>query len=57
MDNDSGTRTIVPHCHTDESYKTLGVMIAPDDNNTLKVDRMNKITLQFENKIRVEFID
>ena len=33
MYDDAGARVEVPHCHTNEAHRTLGVMLAPDDNN------------------------
>ena len=33
MYDDAGARVEVPRCHTNEAHRTLGVMLAPDDNN------------------------
>lgn len=33
--DDNGERKEVPHCHTYEIHKTLGAMLAPDDNNKI----------------------
>ena len=35
MNDDEGTRIEVPHYHTNEAHRTLGVMLAPDANNKL----------------------
>ena len=56
MYDDVGTKIEVPHCHTDEAHRTLGVMLAPDDNNTLQVSRMKDIALKFGDNVRVGFI-
>ena len=56
MDNDVGIRDIIPHCHADESHKSLGVMLNLDDNSTLQVYRMIQIELQFGEKIKSGFI-
>ena len=45
MYNDGGPRTIAPHYRSDEAHKTLVVMLTPDDDKTLQVDTMRKITL------------
>ena len=56
MDDDNGKRTVVPHCHTNEAHKTLGVMLAPEDNNESQVAMMRKIASQFGDSIRTGFI-
>ena len=33
MYDDVGGRKEVTHFHTDEAHKTIGVMLAPDDNS------------------------
>ena len=56
MDDDNSNMKIVPHCHTDDAPRTLGVMLASDDNNTVQVVRMRKITSYFGDTIRAGFI-
>ena len=56
MYDDEGTQNEVPHCHTDEAHKTLGVMLSSDDNNKLQVSRMKDIALTFGDNVRVSFI-
>ena len=56
MYDDNGHRKAVPHCHTDEAHRTLGVMSAPNNDNTLQISRMRKMTLTFSDKVRVGFI-
>ena len=46
----------VPHYHTDEGHRALGVILAPDDNNRSQVDRMRNIALKFGDRVRVGFI-
>ena len=56
MNNDKGDRTVAPHCHTNEAHRTLGVMLAPDDNNEAQVTMMRKIASKFGDSIRTGFI-
>ena len=56
MYDDNGHRKAVPHYYTDEAHRTLGVMLAPNNNNALQMSRMRKITLKFNDKVRVGFI-
>ena len=56
MYDDEGTKIEVPHCHTNEAHRTLGVMLAPDDNNKGQVSRMKDIALKFGDNVRVRFI-
>ena len=56
INDDNKDRTIVPHCHTNEAHKTLGVMLAPEDNNESQVSMMRKIASQFGDSIRTGFI-
>ena len=56
MYDDEGTQIEVPHCHTNESHRILGVILAPDDNNKLQVSRMKDISLTLGDNIRVGFI-
>jgi len=51
---DVGYRKKVPHYHTDGAHKTLGVMLAPDDNNRVK-KRMRQISSKFGDRVRVGF--
>ena len=44
MQDADGKGKAVPHFHTDESYRSIGIRIDPDDNNTLS------------EKVRVGFI-
>lgn len=43
INNDNSNRTAIPHFHTDNLHRTLRVMLASDDNNTVKVDQTRKI--------------
>ena len=56
MNTDKGDRTVVPHCHTNEAHRTLGVILAPDDNNEAQVAMMHKIATKFGDSIRTGFI-
>ena len=40
----------------DETHTTLEVMLAPNDNNDCQVCSIWKMTLQFGDRIQVEFI-
>ena len=40
MDDDTWNKKEVLYCHTNVAHKTLGVMIAPDDNNNQQVKEM-----------------
>lgn len=46
----------VHHCRIDASYKSLGVVLAPDDNNTIQIKRMCQIEVKFGDGVRVGFI-
>ena len=37
MYDDVDGRKEVPHCHIDEAYKVLGVMLAPDVNSKSQI--------------------
>lgn len=54
--DDSGDRTVVPHCHINEAHKNLGVILAPEDNNDAQVAMMCKTASQFGDSIRTGFI-
>ena len=56
MDDENGNRKKLPHCHTDDKHRTLGVMLSPDDNNTAQVVRTRKVVSYFVEKIRTRFI-
>ena len=56
MYDDEGTKIEVPHCHTSEAHGTLGLMLAPGDNNKLQVSRMKDIALKFGDNVSVGFI-
>jgi len=56
MYDDAGARVEVPHCHTNEAHRTLGVMLAPDDNNKGQVARMMSTAQKFGDNVRVGFI-
>ena len=56
MYDDEGNKVEVPHCHTDEAHRILGVMLAPDDNNKSQVDMMRNIALTFGDRVHVGFI-
>ena len=56
MYDDSSGRKEVPHCHTDEAHKTLGVMLAPDENNRSQIVKMRQISRKFGYHVRVGFI-
>ena len=53
---DVGTKIEVPHYYTNVTNRTLGVMLAPDNNNKGQVLRMKDISLTFGDNVRVEFI-
>lgn len=44
MYDEIGGRKEVQHCHTDEAQKSLGVMLAPDENNKSQMSRMRQIS-------------
>ena len=56
MYDDEGTKIEVPHCHTNEAHRSLGVTLAPDNNNKGQVSRMKNIALKFGDNVRVGFI-
>ena len=56
MYDDKGNRIIVPHCHTDDAHRTLGVMLLPEDNNATQIEIMKAIAVKFGDKIRVGYI-
>ena len=56
MYDDLGRRKEVPHCHTDVAHKTLGVMLAPDDNNKIQVKKMRQISSKFGDRVQVGYI-
>ena len=56
MYDDAETKIEVPHCHKNEAHRTLGVMLAPDDNNKGQVGRMRDISLKFGDNVQVGFI-
>lgn len=56
MYDDIGRRKEVSHCHTGETNKTFGVMLAHDDNNKSQISRMRQISSKFGDHVRVGFI-
>ena len=56
MYDNEGARVEVPHCHTNEAHRTLGVMLALDDKNNGQVARMKENTFKFGDNVRVGFI-
>ena len=56
MYDDVGGRKEVIHCHIDIAHNTMGVMLAPDDNNRSQVIRMRQISSKFGDRVRVGFI-
>ena len=54
--DDEGTKIEVPYCHTNVSHRTLGVMLAPDDNNKGQVSWMKDIVLTFVDNVQVGLI-
>lgn len=56
MYDDAGARKEVPHCYTDDNYKTLSVMLTPDVNNTSQMKRMHQISSKFGDRVGVGFI-
>ena len=49
MYDDIGSRKEVPHWHTDDAHKILGVVLAPDNNNMSK-----KGCVRFQANLRIE---
>ena len=43
MDDDTGTKKKVPYFHPNVAHRTLGVILAPDDNNNQQVKRMRQL--------------
>ena len=56
MYDDEGTKIEVLHCLINEAHCTLGVMLAPDDNNKGQVGRIRDIYLKIGDNVQVEFI-
>ena len=56
MYDDVGRWKEVTHCHTDVVHRTLGVMLAPDDNNKSQVKRMRQIFSKFGDRVRAGYI-
>ena len=56
MYDDEGTKIEVPHCHTNIAHRTLGVILALNDNNKGQVSRMKDTTLTLGDNVRVGFI-
>lgn len=56
MNDDNSNRKIVPHYHTNGTHKTLGVIIAPDNNNEAQVALLKNIDSRFGDSIRRWFI-
>ena len=56
MYDDVGRWKEVTHCHTDVVHRTLGVMLAPDDNNKSQVKMMRQISSNFLDRVRVGYI-
>ena len=54
--DDEGNKMEVLYCQSDEAHRTLGVMLAPNDNNRSQVDSMRNISLKFGDRVRVGFI-
>ena len=56
MYDKKGARVEVPHYQTNKAYRTLGVMLTPDDNKKGQVVRIKETTLKFGDNVRVVFI-
>jgi len=53
IDNDKGNMQTTSHYHTDAAHKTLGGVLAPDDNNISQAIKMREIASHFGDKIRL----
>ena len=56
MYDDEGARVDVPHCHTNEVHRILGVMLAPDETNKGQVARIKETAIKFGDNFRAGFI-
>ena len=56
MDNNTGIKKEIHHCHTDDFHKTMVTILAPNNNNVQQVRRMRLIALKFGYKVLVGFI-
>ena len=55
--DEKGNRKIVTHYHTDDSHRTLGVMITPNGKKIQHIERTRKVFSQFGDRIRVGYIN
>ena len=54
MNDDDGNRTLVPHCHTNDNHKKLGVILSHDENNDQQVIRIKKLSRNLVTKLEVD---
>lgn len=56
MYDDDGDSKEVLYWHTVYAHKMLGVMLAPNDNNTSQTNIMHQILIKFGKRVRIGFI-